>query len=295
MAAVARSIEETRGGTRWAPQAGSQRAVLKCPTFELLYSGERGPGKTDALLMDFAQHCGVGYGHHWQGVIFRRTYPELEDIIEKARNWFGHFFPEAKYNAAKSLWRWPKGEVLKFRNFEKPSDYWKYHGQAYPFIGWEELANWASDACYKSMFSCSRSTRADMPRKYRATTNPYGIGHSWVKMRWRLDGCPRKGQIITKVIRDAVDDDGKPEPHRVCIFGRLEENKIMLRADPDYPARVRASASNPAMADAWMNGSWDIVAGGMFEHCWDKDVHIVRPFRIPPSSVCRPRVVRLVG
>ena len=265
------------------PQPGSQRAFLRSPVYETLYSGERGPGKTDTILMDFAQDVGVGHGHHWRGVIFRRTYPELEDIIEKARNWFSQFFPEAKYNAGKSWWRWPTGEVLMFRNFERPSDYWKYHGHAYPFIGWEEITNWPDDACYKSMFSCSRSTRANMPRKYRGTTNPYGVGHGWVKMRWRLEGCPKTDQVVTAVIRDAVDDDGNAEPNRVCIFGKLHENQILLRADPDYPQRIRASASNPAMAEAWMSGSWDIVAGGMFEHCWDRNVHIVKPFPIPHS------------
>ncbi len=265
------------------PQPGSQRAFLKSATFETLYSGERGPGKTDTLLMDFAQHCDKGHGHHWQGVIFRRTYPELEDIIGKARAWFSQFFPEAKYNEQRSWWTWPTGERLRFRPFRRPADYWSFHGHGYPFIGWEEITNWPSDECYTSMFSCSRSTRADMPRKYRATTNPYGVGHSWVKMRFRLEGCPLTDQVVTPIIRDAVDEDGNPEPHRTCVFGKLRENQILLRADPGYVQRIRASASNPAMAEAWMSGSWDIVAGGMFEHCWDKNVHLIRPFNIPPS------------
>lgn len=267
----------------WRPQPGSQRAFLKSPVYETLYSGERGPGKTDALLMDFAQHTGVGFGHHWRGIIFRRTYPELEDIIAKSRAWFAQFAPEAKFNEQKTKWKWPTGEELLFRNFEKPRDYWKYHGHAYPFIGWEELTNWPDDQCYTSMFACSRSTRADMPRKYRGTTNPYGVGHQWVKMRWRLEGCPLTDQVVTPIIRDAADDDGNLEPHRVTVFGKLVENRILLTADPDYPKRIRASASNPAMADAWMSGSWDIIAGGMFEHCWDRNVHIVPAFAIPPQ------------
>lgn len=42
----------------WTPQPGSQVMFTTCPIFEVLYEGTRGPGKTDALLMDFAQHCG---------------------------------------------------------------------------------------------------------------------------------------------------------------------------------------------------------------------------------------------
>lgn len=265
----------------WRAQEGSQQAFLTCTTYELLYSGERGPGKTDSLLMAFARHVGQGWGRDWRGVIFRRTYPELADIIEKSQRWFPTMFPGAKYNAQKSQWRFATGESLLFRNFQRRADYWSYHGHAYPFIGWEELTNWPDDTCYTSMFSCSRSTRRGIPIMMRATTNPYGVGHQWVKMRFRLDGWPRRDQIATPEIADAVDESGFIEPPRRTIFGRLKENRILLNADPNYPSRIRAAASNPAMADAWMNGSWDIIAGGMFEHCWDRNTHIVRPFVVP--------------
>jgi len=44
----------------WAPQPGSQVAFLTCPVQEALYEGERGPGKSDALIMAFGQHVGKG-------------------------------------------------------------------------------------------------------------------------------------------------------------------------------------------------------------------------------------------
>ena len=44
----------------WAAQEGSQKAFLSCPVFECLLHGNRGGGKTDTLLMDFAQHVGKG-------------------------------------------------------------------------------------------------------------------------------------------------------------------------------------------------------------------------------------------
>ena len=47
----------------WAPQPGSQALFLSCPVFECLYEGTRGPGKTDALLMDFAQFVGLSLIH----------------------------------------------------------------------------------------------------------------------------------------------------------------------------------------------------------------------------------------
>ncbi len=112
---------------------------------------------------------------------------------------------------------------------------------------------------------------AGMPRKVRATTNPYGIGHNWLKMRFQLPG------MAHKVIREPG------EPERVAIFGYLAENKILLKGDPDYLSRIKRAARDPAELEAWVNGSWDIVAGGMFDDVWDPKVHVVEPFPIPHS------------
>lgn len=129
------------------------------------------------------------------------------------------------------------------------------------------------------MFSCCRSPIVGIPKKIRATTNPYGIGHSWVKHRFRL---PIEG-VVGPIIRDSIDDRGKPEPPRVVIHSSLRENKVLLAADPDYIDRIAASATNPEQLKAWIDGSWDIVAGGMFDDLWDPKVHIIEPFEIPDS------------
>jgi hypothetical protein len=261
----------------WTPQPGSQVAFLTCPIFEVLYEGTRGPGKTDGLLMDFAQHVGQGWGAEWRGIIFRETFPQLDDIINKSEKWFNQIYPgRAKYNQANHTWTWSSGEALLFRHMQKPKDYWKYHGHAFPFIGWEELTNWHDDKCYRVMMSCCRSTVPGMPRKYRATTNPYGPGHNWVKKRFRLP------QSRFRVIEDSRDMDGEIEPPRVAIHGHLQENRLLLDADPQYIPRLRAAARNPMELKAWMQGTWDITSGGMFDDLWQSDTHIVPWF---PASM----------
>ena len=267
----------------WAAQEGSQKAMLSCPVYEACMEGNRGPGKTDTLLMAFAQHCGKGYGSEWRGIIFRRTYKELQDLINKSLKWIPRIWPAAKYNAGDHTWTWPDGEQMLLRYFRKPSDYQNYHGHAYPFIGWEELTNWMDDKCYVSMFSCCRSTVKGIPKQIRSTTNPYGVGHNWVKRRFRLPVA--MGRIIGPVIRDSLDREGNPEPERVAIHSHLLENKIMLAADPNYLTSVKAAARNQAEYDAWVYGSWDIVAGGMFDDLWDSARHIVPNF--PPHLIPR--------
>ena len=141
---------------------------------------------TDALLMDFAQHVGQGFGIDWRGVLFRQTFAQLSDVISKTKKFFYQIFPEAKFNAADYKWTWPDGEELLLRYLNKIDDYWNYHGHAYPWIAFEELTSWGNDEIYHAMKSCCRSINPKMPRKYRATTNPYGAGH-----------CVPYGEVLT--------------------------------------------------------------------------------------------------
>jgi hypothetical protein len=263
----------------WVPQAGSQEYFLSLrgQVFEVLYEGTRGPGKTDALIMDFCQHVGRGYGAAWRGILFRQTYKQLEDVVNKTKKWIPKIFPAARYNEAKYIWTFPDGEKLYLRQFQRESDYWNYHGHEYPWIGWEELCNWIDHVGYKRMMSCCRSTNPNMPRCYRATTNPYGPGHNWVKLRFRLPNSRYK------LITDSLDEEGKIEPPRMVVYGYIQENKILLESDPEYIDKIRAAARNKAELMAWLYGSWDIVAGGMFDDVWNPKYHVLKPFNIPLS------------
>lgn len=264
----------------WAPLDGSQTMFLMCDEEEAIYEGTRGPGKTDALLMDFYRDCGKGWGASWTGVLFRRTYPELGDVIEKSKKWFHLLDPGARFNEAKSEWKFSSGERLLFRHFLREADYWAYHGHAYPWIGWEELTTWPDMGGYRRMKSCSRSTRKGMPKRVRATTNPYGPGHNVVKQYFQL---PIPGGQAYQVLRGLTDAQGEVQPNRAAVRGRLLENRILLHADPGYIPRLRSAARSEAELKAWMEGDWNIVAGGMFDDVWDDEVHVWP--RLPWGSI----------
>jgi len=254
----------------WTPLPGSQFVFLRCPYFEALLEGTRGGGKTDALLMDFLQFVGRGYGPAWRGILFRETYPNLEDVLAKTEKWFRIIYPDAVFNAGKYFWRFRGGERLYLRHAAKPRDYWKYHGHEYPWIGWEELTNWADDELYLSMMSICRSSDPRVPRRYRATCNPYGIGHGWVKAR-----------LIDPMPRGVPYRDGSSGRCRVAIHSELSENPYIVKNDPEYVQSLM-QLDGPKR-EAWLHGNWDIVAGGMFDDVWDPSVHVVKPFVVPGS------------
>lgn len=257
----------------WAPLPGAQFQFLTCPIYEALMEGTRGGGKTDTLLMSFAQNTGKGFGQHWRGVLFRLTYPQLADVVAKSKRWFTQFFPDAKFNKADYVWEWPDGEMLFFRYGATEDDYWNYHGHEYPWLGFEELTNWRDLQFYEAMQSTCRSSYPGMPRMVRATCNPFGKGHGPVKDRFRLgrDGIP-PGTVIR-------EEGQKP---RVAIHSTLQENKILLANDPEYLQTLQA-ITDPNRRKAWLDGDWDIHVGAFFDGAWDAKRHIVQPFPIPAS------------
>ena len=219
--------------------------------------------------MDFAQFVGRGYGSAWRGILFRKQYPDLEEVIVKSKKWFKRIFPGAEYKESNHRWVWPDGEMLLFRYGKNMDDYWNYHGSEYPWVAFEELTAWANDEFYTAMKSVCRSSDPNVPRHFRATCNPYGAGHNWVKMRF-IDPAPR-GVVIP-------NEDGT---ERVAIHGSIHENLILLANDPAYLNMLKAQSG--VRRKAWLEGDWNIVAGGMFDDLWDPDVHVVEPFEIPST------------
>lgn len=283
----------------WKPHPGSQTLALSCPADVILYHGTRGPGKTDAQLMRFRQRVGIGYGKYWKGVIFDREYKNLDDLVAKSQRWFPEFNDGAKFLSSKSdyKWVWPSGEELLFRVVNKPEDYWAYHGHEYPFIGWNELTKYPNMILYESMMSCNRSSflpedhpvlrpdgsygyLADIPLEIFATTNPFGVGHNWVKKNF-IDIAPM-GRIVkreTKVFDPRTQEEIVVTNTQCHIYGSYRENRNL---SPKYIAELM-KITDPNKKAAWLGGSWDITSGGMFDDLWQSRFHVIQPFPIPAS------------
>lgn len=287
----------------WQPiQDTSQELALSCPAQQILYHGTRGPGKTDTQLMRFARNVGKGYGRFWKGVIFDREYKSLEDLIGKSQRWFREVWTEdeARFLASTSQlkWQWASGEELLFRTIDDPRDYWKYHGQEYAYMGWNELTQWPTSECYDIMQSCNRTSftpEKDSPRDSEgnitellpeiplenfSTTNSYGEGHFWVKERFIIPGV--NGQIIEKtceVIDPKTKDWVTITLTQCAIFGSWIEN---IYLSPQYIATLQEE-KDENRRKAWFNGSWDITAGGAFDDLWKKHIHVLPRFKIPEA------------
>lgn len=271
----------------WEPLPGSQTLALTCPCDEILMAGPRGSGKTDVQIMRFRRHVGQGYGRYWKGIIFDREYKNLDDIVSRCERWFPQFNDGAAWHSSKAdyKWTWPTGEELLIRSIKKPGDYSNYHGQEFPFIGWNELTKFPTSELYDRMLSCNRSSFhappgsniPPIPLLVFSTTNPAGVGHSWVKRQW-IDPAPpgRPIRTVTNAFDPALQARRDVVKTRVYIFGSYKENKYLPAA---YIAGLE-NTTDENLRRAWLHGDWSVTYGGALDDLWGSHC-IVPRFRIP--------------
>lgn len=239
---------------------------------ELLFGGAVFGGKSDYLLGDFAQDVPRPYGKHWHGILFRRSYPELEDLISRSQEIYPPWFPRVQWLKADKTWLWPNGATLKMRFMEGEQDWMLYWGHAYTWIGFDELALWPTNVPYLKLKARLRSASVAIPNKrMRSSANPGGPGHGWVRQYFRIDQHPDGGHVF-----DAPDGSGM---RRVFVKSRLRDNKIGVANDPGYEKRLDGTGS-PQFVRAIKNGDWTVIEGTYFPE-FDPSVHVIQAFEIP--------------
>ena len=241
----------------WQPQP-QQAKALACPAFETFFGGAKGGGKSDFLLGDYA--AGIEeWGKAWKGIIFRRQFKELDEIIDRSKDLYGPI--GGRYVGGDSMtWTFPSGATLRFRALEKATDVGKYNGHQYPWQGWDELTEFIDDAPYIFMLGCCRSGEG-APCYMRATGNPGRPGHLWVKSRF-IDPAPPE-----VIYRDPVSG-----LTRCFIPSKLEDNQILMQNDPDYEKRLLLQPKHLQKALRW--GDWNVVFGQAFSE-FTREKHII--------------------
>jgi hypothetical protein len=260
----------------WIPQPGKQSIALAADWVdELFYGGERGGGKSDFQL-GYQEDGALTYGNAHRGIMFRKTYTELEELQERATQVFpleGAIYkvqPSAGFSFS-NCWYWPNGATVKMRYIEREADYGRYHGHSYTAISFDEVTEYSTPAPLLKMLSTLRSP-SGVHCTVRMTGNPGGVGHGWVKDRY-----------ITPSQELVAFDDPDSGFSRMFVSSKTSDNQILLQNDPSYRERIKAATGgNEALRKAWLEGDWDIVAGAFFD-CWDRRRHVIRPFAIPDS------------
>jgi hypothetical protein len=267
--------QTVRKNVVWAPQPGPQTLFCQCPIDEALFGGMAGGGKTDALCGDAVSGIET-YGSAWSAVIFRRTYKQLEEIERRMMEMLAPVYGASCYKRGRHVWEIPtrKGEaVIALRSMEHPEDVYDHQGHEYTYCAFDELTQWPTPHWIEYLWTRLRSAKG-VPVFMRATANPGGVGHHWVKERFRIGENPPLQPFKVKV--------GGETKHRVFIPSRLEDNKKLMENDPGYAARLE-SIADPVLRRALRYGDWNIVAGAAFPE-FNPHYHVV-PTREVPRGV----------
>lgn len=253
----------------WRAQTGPQLTAIQHHDIdELFYGGAVGGGKSDFLLGDFAQDVPGPWGAHWHGILFRKTYPELEELISRSQEIYPLWFPRSQWAESKATWTWPNGATLKMRYLESSTDWMRYWGHQYTWIGWDELPSWPDMTAYMKMKARLRSAHHVPNKRIRSTGNPGGPGHHGVKTYFKIDEHPFGGEVFEAA-------GGK----RLFVRSRLQDNRLLMMADPNYVERLKGIGS-PELVRAWLEGDWNVVAGAFFPE-FSMLKHVIEPFEIP--------------
>lgn len=232
--------------------------------FEVFLGGAAGPGKTDVIVMEAlrnVRHRG------YRAVIFRRTFPELEEIIDRTKEWYPTY--DGDYREGKHRWYFPSGATILLSHMQHEDDKKKHQGKEYQYIGFDEATHFTPTQ-YLYLFSRARSKDASIPVRVRAASNPGGVSHQFFKDRFKI-GLVTPGTTIY---------DEKTGLSRVFVPGLLEDNPTLLLNDPAYLQRLELLPEVERMRLRY--GVWDAFEGQVFSEL-NKDVHGIGPFDIPPE------------
>jgi hypothetical protein len=244
------------------PNEGPQTDFLAAPETDVLYGGAAGGGKSYAMLVDplrFAHRA----AH--RALILRRSMPELRELIDKSRELYPKAFPGCRFREVEKIWTFPSGAKLEFGFLERDADVYRYQGQAYSWIGFDEITHLATEFSWNYLSSRLRTTDPEIQPYMRCTANPGGAGAHWVKKRYVHPSEPNESftgndGLTRKFIPARLDDN----PY-LSKDGRYEQ---MLKALPDVQRKQL------------LEGDWDITEGDAFTE-FDTEIHVIPPFEIP--------------
>ena len=281
------SVSDLVGDSEVVFQAnpGPQEEFLSAGERDVLYGGAAGGGKSFALLADPLRYC---HNPNHRGLLLRRTLDELTELIDKSRQLYTKAFPGAKFRESKSTWHFPSGATIWFTYLDRDKDVTRFQGQAFNWIGIDEITQYPTPYVWDYLRSRLRSTDPELQENLymRCTANPGGVGGWWVKKMY-IEGTPENKAFPafdidtrkTFVWPSGHEKAGQPLFFRKFVPARLTDNPHLM-ADGQYEAMLRSLPDGERKR--LLEGDWDVAEGAAFPE-FSRTKHVVEPFDLPTN------------
>lgn len=284
-------IEEDDREVVFKPNDGPQTEFLGAPEQEVLYGGSAGGGKSYAMLADPMRYFD---NPNFNGLLVRRTNDELRELKWKSFDLYQKAYPKAKYNTKDSEWTFPSGAKLWMSYLERDEDVLRYQGQAFTWIGIDELTQYSTPFAWNYLRSRLRTADPTLPTYMRATSNPGGPGHGWVK-RMFIDPAPKnkafwatdidEGKTLVQptTFPNGHPQAGQPNPQagqplfkRRFIPSSVFDNPYY--ANSEYVLNLYSMPEQQRRQ--LLEGDWSVSDGAAFSE-FREHIHVCEPFEIP--------------
>ena len=278
--------EEIAREVIFEPNEGPQTDFLASTEQEVLYGGSAGGGKSYAMVADPVRYLG---NPNARMLLVRRSTEELRELISVSKQLYPKAIPGIKFMERDKTWVSPSGATLWMSYLDRDDDVMRYQGQAFNWIGFDELTQWPTPYPWNYMRSRLRTTRASgLPLYMRATSNPGGPGHQWVKKTFIDPSTPSEAFWATDTDSGETicwpkghTKEGEPLFKRRFIPATLFDNPY-LADDGMYEANLLSLPEHQRRQ--LLEGDWDINEGAAFPE-FNRKEHVVEPFDIPSSWV----------
>ena len=244
------------------PNEGPQTEFLAAGEKDVLYGGAAGGGKSFAMIVDPLRYC---HKKAHRALILRRSMPELREMIDKSRELYPQAFPGAKFREVEKLWNFPSGAKVEFGFLERDADVYRYQGQAYSWIGFDEITHLPTEFSWNYLASRLRTTDPEIQTYLRCTANPGGVGATWVKRRY------------IEPSESNTSFTGTDGLTRKFIPAKLADNPYLAN-DGVYEQMLKSLP--PIQRRQLLEGNWEVAEGAAFVE-FDPNVHVITPFELP--------------
>ena len=264
----------------WKPHE-RQVEFMSRPGYEVLYGGAAGGGKSDALIMEALRQVD---NPNYVAIIFRKTFPQCRELIRKSLKYYKRAYPTARYNGTSHTWTFPSGATVMFGSMPNKDSYLQYQGHEYSFVGFDELTHFKREE-YEYLISRNRSSDKTIRCYIRATANPGGIGHGWVKDRFITAMPPNTTAETVLTVEAPSGEKIERRSTKRFVPSSVFDNPTLRNTSYVTNLALLPEAEKKAL----LYGDWDSFTGQVFME-WKNNpdgyktrrhTHVIEPFDIP--------------